>query len=127
MHVRTFEHVKNYVVKYNKSLFKHFTATHYECPSEINRKLHNRRHMIVWARWFSLLILQVKCLLLIPFEKVVHYTKSGRGVVALCANNTESAIRFQLCGLSGEIWGFCAEFPRKKYSDLGCILPVLPK
>lgn len=39
----------------------------------------------------------------------------------------ESATRFHLCDLFGDIWVFCAELTRKKCSDFSCILLVLPK
>lgn len=61
------------------------------------------------------------------FETIVHYTKIRRGVVALCANDTESIIKFQLWDLFRNIWLSCPDLPRNLPSSAAYLLLVLPK
>lgn len=50
---------------------------------------------------------------LIPFEKIVHYTKIRRRVVAVYANDTESTIRFQSWHFLGTFGFFVLIFQEK--------------
>jgi len=46
----------------------------------------------------------VKSVLLIPFEKVVHYVNSRREVAALCVSDLWSILSFHLYVIFREIW-----------------------